>query len=61
MLTKKQTEILDYIVEGYSIKDIAEKLGVKRDTVDKRLNRAYKNLGVKNLVNAVARYLTNYK
>jgi DNA-binding NarL/FixJ family response regulator len=49
-LTKKETEILHYICNGYSNKSIAQKLCISEQTVKSHCNHLFKKFGVPNRV-----------
>ncbi len=56
-LTPRETEILDYLVKGYSYKETASEIGVAYSTVHTHIERIYKKLQVQSRAQAVARYL----
>lgn len=53
LLTARQQEILDLIIEGFSNKIIAKKLQVTENTVKRHISNIYERLNVKNRVEAV--------
>ncbi|XOV93493.1 MAG: response regulator [Bacteroidota bacterium] len=60
-LTKREKEILQYLVEGMSNKQIAYQLYLSPRTVDTHRNNLMKKLQVKNVAELVRMYLTNTK
>ncbi len=52
-LTSKEKEVLDYVAQGFSNKDIAEKMFVREVTVKTHLNSIFKKLKVTNRTQAV--------
>ena len=52
-LTSKEKEVLDYVAQGFSNKDIAEKMFVREVTVKTHLNSIFKKLKVENRTQAV--------
>ncbi len=56
-LTKREQEILQLLVEGYSYKMIAEKCFVSYATVNTHVSHIYKKLQVKTVASAVAKAL----
>ncbi len=54
-LTKREKEILQLLVEGYSYKQIAEKCFVSYATVNTHISHIYKKLQVKSVSAAVAK------
>ena len=57
MITSKEKEILDLIVEGYTNKEIAKKLVISEHTVKAHKESIYSKLNVHNKVQAVIKYL----
>lgn len=57
ILTRRQREIMEWIVEGKTSAEAAEKLYISRRTVEKHLEAVFHRLGVKNRAGAVRRYL----
>jgi len=55
-LTVRQTEIMALAAQGLSAKKIARRLGIKFYTAATHLKNAYRKLGVRNRVSAVARF-----
>lgn len=62
-LTKRETEIINLVSEGYKNIEISKTLGIAPVTVEKMLSSIYKKLGVKNRVSAVTKIkdLSKYK
>lgn len=56
-ITSKESEILNYICEGLSNKEIAQKLFISEQTVKTHCNHIYKKFGVKNRVKLALRAL----
>jgi DNA-binding NarL/FixJ family response regulator len=56
-LSPRETEVLDYLVKGYSYKEVAEAMSVSYSTVHTHIERIYKKLHVQSRAQAVARYL----
>ena len=57
MFTKREQEVLDLLVQGYSNKEIAEKLIISVHTVKACKENIYYKLDVHNTVQAVIKYL----
>jgi len=55
MLTKRELEILKYIVDGYKDRQISESLFISINTVRSHLKNIYKKLGVGSKTQAVAK------
>ena len=53
ILTKRQTEIFMLIVQGYSQREIAKKLGISDIAVSKVVRKVYAKLEVRNAVEAI--------
>ena len=58
-LTEREADVLELLVEGYSNKDIAEKLYITHHTVKAHLTQVYKKLGVKNRSKAIVKVNNN--
>jgi DNA-binding NarL/FixJ family response regulator len=56
-LTKREEEILSCLAEGYSDKELAEKLGITVPTVRTHLSHIYEKLHVQSRTEAVIKYL----
>jgi DNA-binding NarL/FixJ family response regulator len=60
-LTEREDEILDYLAEGLSNKEIADKVKISYDTVRAHLRHIYEKLHVRGRTEAVRKYLTSPK
>jgi DNA-binding NarL/FixJ family response regulator len=58
-LTPKEIEILNYLVQGYSYKMIADKCHISFPTVNTHINHIYKKLQVNSGTEAVAKAIQN--
>jgi len=56
-LSAREREVLDYLAQGYLIKEIGEKLGIGFDTVRTYIRRIYEKLHVHSRAQAVAKFL----
>jgi DNA-binding NarL/FixJ family response regulator len=56
-LTKRQEEIVNLIIQGYSNKQISDRLFISEKTVKSHLNNVYKKLGLSSRVQLVADFL----
>jgi DNA-binding NarL/FixJ family response regulator len=56
-LTKREEEILSCLAEGYSDKELAERLGITVPTVRTHLSHIYEKLHVQSRTEAVIKYL----
>jgi DNA-binding NarL/FixJ family response regulator len=56
-LSPRETEVLDYLVKGYSYKEAADAMSISYGTVHTHIERIYKKLHVQSRAQAVARYL----
>ena len=52
ILTKRQEEVFLLLAQGYTAREIADKLNVSLATVSKVLRKVYSKLDVKNALNA---------
>jgi len=59
LLSRRETEILQYVARGDETREIASALGLKRQTVKNDINRVIQKLGAKNRAHAVALALRN--
>jgi len=57
ILTKRQIEILELLVEGSSYNSVAEQLHISIETVKSHIKNIYRDLNVNNKAGAVAKYL----
>ncbi len=55
-LSKRETEILELVVKGYSYKMIAEEISVSLETVRSHIKKIYKKLQVNSATEAVYKY-----
>lgn len=55
-LSKRETEVLVLLAQGYLYKEIADKLSIRHDTVNTYIRRIYEKLHVHSRAQAVARY-----
>ena len=53
-LSPRQRVVMEYLVNGVSFKEIAEKLGMRYSTVKKHAVRARQKLGAKSLYQCIA-------
>lgn len=53
VLSDRQTEILQLIVDGHSTKQAARRLGITTKTVHNHLNKVYATLGADSMTHAV--------
>ena len=60
-LTKRETEIVDLLPEGYTNKAIAQQLGIAEHTVETHLDRIYRKLRVQSRTEAACKYLLDQK
>ncbi len=56
-LTAREKELCLLLVEGYTLKESAQKLGVKYSTVNTHMNAVYRKLGI----NTRAELIINYR
>ena len=54
-LTKRETEVMKAVAEGFSSQEVAEQLMCCKRTIDFHLANAYEKLGAKNRMQAVNR------
>jgi two-component system, NarL family, response regulator LiaR len=55
-LTKRETEILEYLSKGHSARKVAEKLFISYETIRRHQKNIYKKIQVNSLLEAVAVY-----
>lgn len=53
LLTKRESEILDYLAKGYLYKEIANELFISKETVKKHIHNIYDKLHVQNRTEAL--------
>lgn len=58
LLTAREKEIIELMVQGRSNRDIADKLHLAPDTIKAQVTRLLRKLGASNRAEAVGRYLT---
>src|SRR5579871_4583461 len=58
-LSAREREVLDYLAQGFLIKEIGEKIGIGFDTVRTYVRRIYEKLHVHSRAQAVAKFLHN--
>lgn len=56
-LSKREKEALDFLVEGLSNREIAQRLGLAEPTVKMHVKNLYRKMGVSSLPQAVAKFL----
>jgi DNA-binding NarL/FixJ family response regulator len=56
-LSTREREVLDYLAQGFLIKEIGEKLGIGFDTVRTYIRRIYEKLHVHSRAQAVAKFI----
>lgn len=56
-LTPREQEILEYVIRGFSNREIAQQLGISWRTVDTHLRNIYRKMGVKSRAQAAALYV----
>ena len=56
LLSKHEREVFNYFVQGFSNKNIAEKIGLQADTIKKRRAQLYLKLEVEDLPELIKKY-----
>jgi DNA-binding NarL/FixJ family response regulator len=56
-LSKREREVLDFLVKGFSYKEIASELGISYSTVHKHIEHVYAKLHVQSRSQAVAKVM----
>lgn len=56
-LSKREKEVVELVMDGFSNKEIALRLNVSRHTISTYLRSVYKKFGVCNRTQAVLRFL----
>jgi DNA-binding NarL/FixJ family response regulator len=56
-LSPRERDVLDYLVKGYSYKEVAEQMGISYSTVHTHIEHIYQKLHVQSRAQAVAKYL----
>jgi DNA-binding CsgD family transcriptional regulator len=49
-LTEREAEVLEYVIDGYSLKDLASVLGIAAKTAENHLQSVYRKTGVSNRI-----------
>lgn len=57
-LSKRETQILDLLVAGCILKEVADQLGIGRETVRTHVSHIYEKLHARSAAEAVAKYLS---
>ena len=52
-ITPRHAQILQYVADGLSVQEAAQRLGITPKTVNNHLGAVYRRLGVENLTQAV--------
>jgi DNA-binding NarL/FixJ family response regulator len=58
-LTRREQDVLERLVKGFTYKETAADLGISYSTVQSHIEKIYKKLHVHSCAQAVAKYLTN--
>lgn len=58
-LTYRETEILKYVADGLTAKQIAQCIGLERRTIEIYIQNLRKKLGAKNTAHAIYLYFCN--
>jgi DNA-binding NarL/FixJ family response regulator len=56
-LSPRERDVLDYLVKGYSYKEVADQMGISYSTVHTHIEHIYQKLHVQSRAQAVAKYL----
>lgn len=56
-LSPRERDVLDFLVKGYSYKEVAEQMGISYSTVHTHIEHIYQKLHVQSRAQAVAKYL----
>lgn len=56
VLTQREREVFRLLVEGYTIKETAQSLGIKYSTANTHMTAIYKKLGVNSRAELIIRY-----
>ena len=59
-LTRRESQVVDCVRQGFTNKRIASKLGIKEDTVKKHLHNVYGKLGVRRRTQLMAHHPTRH-
>jgi DNA-binding CsgD family transcriptional regulator len=57
VLTEREREVMQLIMQGYTNRQIARVLGIAEHTIEKHLSNMYRKLEVTNRTSAVLRFL----
>lgn len=60
-LTPRETEVMEWILEGKANTDISKILGISPRTVEKHCERIFQKLGVENRYAAIVYTMSNQK
>ena len=58
-LTKRELEVIELLLEGFSNPDISEKLCISHHTTKVHISSIYRKLQVSNRVQAIVKFLRN--
>jgi DNA-binding NarL/FixJ family response regulator len=61
ILSTRQKEVMDFLVEGYTYSQISDKLSISVETVRSHIKKTYKTLHVNNKSEAIATYIAGNK
>mgnify|MGYP000882370581 CR=1 FL=1 len=56
LLTARETDVFRLLVEGYTLQETADRLGVKYSTVNTHVTALYKKLGVRSRAELIIGY-----
>ena len=59
LLTKRENDVAKHVVQGFSNREVSQKLGLTEHTVSNYLFRIYEKLGISSRVELVLYYLGN--
>ena len=59
ILTKRENEILQYVSEGYTIKELADKLNISATTVIFHRNNLRKKFNARNSIDLISKAFKN--
>ena len=57
ILTKREKEVFDLLIQNHTTKDIADKLGISEKTVRNHISNVMQKLGVKGRASAIVELL----
>ncbi|HEX5951258.1 MAG TPA: response regulator transcription factor, partial [Actinomycetota bacterium] len=55
VLTERELQILDLLARGFTVKQVATRVGLSPRTVEKHISNLYRKLGVRNRVQAISK------